>query len=200
MRVLRISLRRPMRFARRQQGAVLMMAMLIVVLILMAGITATSNSNSQLKLAAVFQSEDEALNNAESAIAEAETWLGSDSNHLSAGFALYDAQVTPRLLPIGFLGSQLAPGQASDATPGLRWPESGASASAIGVGGDAAQQYFIEQLSSDARLPGSSQVVGGRTSSGCNQVNTYQITARGREPRGASRFVQTHFSILHCPD
>ena len=65
MRVLRISLRRPMRFARRQQGAVLMMAMLIVVLILMAGITATSNSNSQLKLAAVFQSEDEALNNAE---------------------------------------------------------------------------------------------------------------------------------------
>ncbi len=200
MCVVPIPMRRPVRFPGRQHGAVLMMAMLIVVLILMAGITATSNSNSQLKLAGTFQSEDEALNNAESAIADAETWLGSDTNHLSAGFAAYDAQATPRLLPIGFLSSQPASGQAPDATPGLRWPESGAAASAIGVGGDAAQQYFIEQLSGDARLPGSSQVVGGRTSSGCNQVNTYQITARGRDPRGASRFVQTDFSVLHCPE
>ncbi len=200
MPALAIPLHRPVRFPGRQDGAVLMMAMLIVVLILMMGITVTSNSNTQLKLAGVFQSEDDALNHAESAIAQAETWLVSGSNHLSAGFTDYDAQATPRLFPIGFLGRQSVGGQASDASPGLRWPDEGAAASANGVGGDPAQQYFIEQLSSEARLPGSSQVVGGRSSSGCNQVNTYQITARGRDPRGASRFVQSDFSVLQCSD
>lgn len=200
MHVLPISMRRPARFRRRQQGAVLLMAMLIVVLILMTGITATSNSNAQLKLAGVFQSEDDALNKAESAIAEAEAWLGSGTHAQSAGFAAYDAQASPHLLPMGFRGSPQVPGQASTATPGLRWPDTGAAASAIGVAGDPARQYVIVQLSGGARLPGSSQVVGGRSSSGCNQVDTYQITARGRDPRGASRFVQTHFSVLHCPD
>lgn len=200
MCALTIPLRRPVRFPGRQDGAVLIMAMLIVVLILMTGITLTSNSNSQLRQAGIFQSEDDALNNAESAIAHAETWLGSGTHHLSAGFDAYDAQASPGLLPIGFRGSQLASGQESNATPGLRWPESGAAASAIGVAGDPAQQYFIEQLSGGASLPGSSQVVGGHSSSGCNQVNTYQVTARGRDPRGASRFVQTHFSVLQCPD
>jgi len=200
MRVLPFPLRRPIRFPGRQAGAVLIMAMLIVVLILMAGITATSNSNAQLKLAGTFQSEDDALNNAESAIAQAETWLGSANHHLSAGFAEYDPQGSPRLLPIGFRASQLAAGQESVGTPGLRWPDTGAAASAIGVAGNPAQQYFIEQIAGGARLPGSSQVVGGRSSAGCNQVDTYQITARGRDPRGASRFVETHFAVLHCPD
>ncbi|MEO8543611.1 MAG: hypothetical protein ABI434_08515 [Burkholderiaceae bacterium] len=200
MRVLPIASHRRIRFAGRQGGAVLMMAMLILVLILMTAVTATSNSSSQRKLAGTFQAEDDAFNNAESAIADAETWLGDGTNYLSAGFAVYDANATPRLLPIGFLAGERASGQGPNATFGLRWAQAGASASAIAVAGDPAQQYFIEQLAGGARLPGSSQVVGGRTSSGCNQVDTYQITARGRDPRGASRFVQTHFSHLHCPD
>ena len=197
MRALPIPLRRPVRLPGRQHGAVLVMAMLIVVLILMMGVTATSNSNSQLKLAGVVESADVALNNAESAIADAETWLGSDSHHLSDGFAVYDAQATPHLLPIGFLSGPAASGQVA---PGLRWAESGDAASALGGGGDPARQYVIEQLSGGDRLPGSSQVVGGRPSAGCNQVNTYQITARGRDPRGTTRLVQTHFAVLHCPD
>jgi Tfp pilus assembly protein PilX len=200
MRVMPTSLPRLARFRRRQGGAVLLMAMLIVVLILMTGITATSNSNAQLKLAGAFQSEDIALNNAERAIVEAEAWLGSGTHGQSAGFAEYDPQATPHLLPMGFRGAQQLAGEASNATPGLRWPESGAAASAIGVAGNPAQQYVIAQLSGSTRLPGSSQVVGGRSSSGCNQVDTYQITARGRDPQGAARFVQTHFSVLHCPD
>ncbi len=75
MRGQPISTCRPARLRRRQRGAVLLMAMLIVVLILMTGITATSNSNAQLKLAASFQAGDDAFNNAESAIADAEAWL-----------------------------------------------------------------------------------------------------------------------------
>lgn len=200
MRGLPISLRRPLRFPGRQDGAVLMMAMLIVVLILMAGITATSNSNAQLKLAGIFQSEDDALNNAESAMAQAENWLRSGSNYLSVGFAEYDAQATPRLLPIGYLDSQPAAGPAPRARPALPWPPSDVAASAAGAGGDPAQVYIIEQLSRGARLPGSSQVVGGRNSTGCNQVNTYEITARGRDPRGTFKVIQADVSILHCPD
>ncbi len=102
---------------------------------------------------------------------------------------------------MGFPGHQPGQGEVSSATPGLRWPDSGAAAAAIGVAGDPARQVVIAQLSTGVRLPGSSQVVGGRSSSGCNQVDTYQITARGRDPRGAAtRFVRSHFSVLHCPD
>lgn len=200
MRFLTTPLRRPVRFSGRQQGAVLVMAMLIVVLILMAGIAATSNSNSQVKQAGIFESEDVALNNAENAITDAEAWLGSGSNYLSNGFAVYDAAATPQLLPIGFTSGPLASGRTSPASLGLRWPDAGIAASAIGVGGDPAQQYVIEQISGGVRLPGSSQVLGGRIGSGCNQVNTYQITARGRDPRGTSRLVQTNFAVLHCTD
>jgi hypothetical protein len=54
-------------------------------------------------------------------------------------------------------------------------------------------------MSRNNKLQGSSQVVGGRTSSGCNQVNTYQITGRGTSARGATKFVQSFYSVLNCP-
>lgn len=200
MRRMPTSLFRPLRLPGRQQGAVLMMAMMILVLILMAGITATSNSNSQLKLASAFQSEDDALNKAEAALAFAEAWLARDDHHLSAGFAGYDAQATPGLLPIGFAGSVVAAGQVSTAAPGLRWPDTGEAASAVGVDGDPGQQFFIAQRTSASRLPGSSQVTGGRSSVDCDSVNTYQVTARGRDPRGAARVVESQFSVLQCPE
>lgn len=61
------------------------------------------------------------------------------------------------------------------------------------------QRYYIELISQNNRLQGSSQVVGGRASSGCNQVNTYMITGRGASARGAVKFVQSYYSVLNCP-
>jgi len=61
------------------------------------------------------------------------------------------------------------------------------------------QRYIIELMSIGNRLAGSSQIVGGRASSGCNQVNTYRITARGASARGAIKFVRSYYSVLSCP-
>ena len=38
----------------------------------------------------------------------------------------------------------------------------------------------------------------GKGSSGCNKVNLYQITARGVSARGATKLVQSFYSVLSC--
>jgi Tfp pilus assembly protein PilX len=73
-----------------------------------------------------------------------------------------------------------------------------ADTNSVQVASNANQRYIIEQMSTNNRLTGSSQVVGGRSSSGCNQVNTYRITARGASARGAVKFVQSIYSVLSC--
>ncbi len=78
----------------------------------------------------------------------------------------------------------------------LTWDDNDNS---LAVGGNTRQRYFIEQMSLNNKLQGSSQVIGGRTSSGCNQVNTYLITGRGTSARGAAKFVQSYYSVLNCP-
>ena len=91
----------------RQRGATLLIALLVLVLIMMLGITAVSTSNTQFKLAGNIQFEDGALNNAESAVTAAESWLASAGNSNNAGFAAFDDSATPHLLPIGYLALSL---------------------------------------------------------------------------------------------
>ena len=54
-------------------------------------------------------------------------------------------------------------------------------------------------MSLNNRLQGSGQNTFGRASSGCNQVNTYLITGRGTSARGATKLVQSYYSVLNCP-
>jgi Tfp pilus assembly protein PilX len=185
----------------RQRGATLVIALLILVLIMMIGITAISTSNTQYKLAGNLQFEDGAMNNAETSIAAAQQWLVAGTNYNNAGFvgpALLAA--TPQLKPIGYLATQTSP---NNNPLSMTWSDTnscavGSSGSPC-TGGNTAQRYFIELMSRNNRLQGSSQAVGGRTSSGCNQVNTYQITAKGLSARGATKFVQSFYAVLSCP-
>lgn len=181
----------------RQRGATLVIALIILVLIMIIGITAVSTSNTQYKLAGNLQFEDSALNNAEAAVTAAESWLSSGTNFRNAGFTTYTRNVTPQLYPIGQAPNPVA----------MDWVDSTdnvATANSISVNDpltgnrNISQRYFIEQMSINNRLQGSSQVVGGRTSSGCNQVNTYLITGRGTSARGATKFVQSYYSVLSC--
>ncbi len=182
---------RPIRLPARQRGATLVIALLVLVLIMMIGITAISTSDTQFKLAGNLQFEDSALNNAEAAVTAAENWLSTGTNFNDAGFAVYD-NAKPQLLPIGRLAGLAAP----DNDPlTMTW----GAGNSLAVGGNTRQRYYIEQMSLNNKLQGSSQVVGGRTSSGCNQVNTYQITGRGTSARGATKFVQSFYSVLNCP-
>ena len=202
------------RIPARQKGATLVIALLILVLIMMIGITAISTSNTQFKLAGNLQFEDSAMNNTEAAITAAEQWL-TPANIKNAGFTgagpLTSPEpgsnaATPELLP---LTSVAAIRTARDTKPfSMTWGD--ANSRCIGstnypacnaggsTDGSPNQRYYIELMSLNNRLLGSSAAVGGRTSSGCNQVNTYQITARGVSARGATRFVQSFYSVLSC--
>jgi Tfp pilus assembly protein PilX len=200
---------------RRQRGATLVIALLILVLIMMIGITAVSTSDTQFKLAGNLQFEDSALNNAEAAVTDAERWLsrvpGAFNN---AAFTAIDPTTspdpgsnaaTPELLPRTTVDSVRTsritqPFSMTWSTANSRCAGDGDLATAAcEVPGDPAQLYFIELMSLNNRLAGSSQIVGGRASSGCNTVNTYLITGRGVSARGATKFVQSYYSVLNCP-
>lgn len=174
----------------RQRGATLVIALLVLVLIMMIGISAVSTSDTQFKLAGNLQFQDSALNNAESAVTAAENWLSTGTNHGDAAFAIYDG-TKPELLPIGRLAGLSAP---DNSALSMTWADANSQA----VDGNTRQRYYIELMSLNNKLQGSSQVVGGRTNAGCNQVNTYQITGRGVSARGATKFVQSYYSVLNC--
>lgn len=178
-----------LRLPARQQGATLIVALVVLLLIMMLGITAITTSNTQFKLAGNLQFEDGAMNNAEAAVAAAEQWLSTGTNFSNSGFATYSG-ATPHLHPIGHLAGLVAP--ANDPLT-MVWSDS----NSVQVTGN--QRYLVELLSLNNRLRTSSQVQGGRTSTGCNQVNVYAITARGQSARGATKFVQSIYSVLSCP-
>ena len=186
----------------RQRGATLVVALLILVLIMMIGITAVSTSNTQYRLAGNLQFEDSALNNAEAAVTAAENWLATGLNRDNAAFTAVAATTepdpgpdaaTPHLLPRTSVPS--VRDERDERGYSIFWDDS----NSLAVNGAETQRYFIELVSQNNRLQGSSQVVGGRASSGCNQVNTYLITGRGASARGAVKFVQSYYSVLNCP-
>lgn len=191
----------------RQRGVTLVVALIVLVLIMMIGIVAISTSDTQFKLAGNIQFEDSAMNNAEAGIAAGERWLSTGTNYLDPGFLAFNA-ATPEILPIGYLAAQTAPanspltmtwGDGNSRCVGDTVMATAACDTEPAPGGNPAQRYYIEMLSLNNRLQGSSQVVGGRTSTGCNQVNTYQVTARGTSARGATKIVQSYYSHLNCP-
>lgn len=168
-------------FAARQQGATLVIALLILVLIMMIGITAVSTSNTQYKLAGNLQFEDGAMNNAETAVSTAENWLATGTNYSNPGFTTYDAANSPQLLPKGTSNNPL----------GMTWSDSNSRS----LGSDS-QRYEIQLMSTNNRLTGSSVTTGKQCVAVSNKVNTYLITGRGVTHRGATKFVQSYYSVL----
>jgi Tfp pilus assembly protein PilX len=173
----------------RQRGSTLVVTMMILILIMMLAVSAMVTSDTQFRLAGNLQFEDVSMNRAETSVATAENWLVN--NYQNAGFDTY-ASATPHLHPIGHLAGLSAP---NNDPLKMTWSDSTSQAV---TSGDDTQRYIIEMVSKNARLLGSSVVVGDRASSNCNQVNTYLITSRGTSIRGATKFIQSYFSVLNC--
>lgn len=173
-------------FYDNQKGSTLITALVILILIMMIGITAVVTSGTQYQLAGNLQFEDGAMNNTETSITTAENWLSTGSNYADAGFTTYSA-ATAHLHPIGL-----------PSTLPINMTDSVFEANSAELTNN--QHYMIQKVSSDNRLIGSGVGSGGRTSTGCNQVNTYLITSRGNHARGATKFVQSFYSVLSCPN
>lgn len=178
---------------RKQTGSTLVISLVILIILMLLGVTAVTTSNTQYKLAGNLQFEDSAMNNAEAAISAAETALANGV------IAILDTGFTTAYVSgNGPVTAGLYPASSGIDPFTLDWGGAGGNGNARSVQTSGGQNYIIELMSLNNRLVGSSQTVGGRTSSGCNQVNTYRITGRGTSARGATRFVQSYYSVLSC--
>jgi len=179
---------------RRQNGSTLIVTMMILILIMMLGVTAMVTSDTQFKLTGNLQFEDVAMNRAETAVATAESWLSTGENYKNEGFSTYDAD-TAHLHPIGHIAGLTAP----DNNPlTMTWSDDN---SLEVVDGDDTQRFFIEQVSTNVRMYGASAAYEVETD--CKKVSepsvhTYLITARGTSVRGATKFIQSYYSVMNC--
>lgn len=176
-----------------QSGSTLVISLIILILLMLLGVTAMKTSDTQFQLTGNLQFEDSAMNNAETAINAAETALATGT------IALLDPGFTTAyVVANGPVTSGRYPTNSGIDPFTLDWTGTSGNGNSYALQINASQHYIIELLSQNNRLVGSSQTTGGRSSSGCNQVNTYRITARGTSARGATKFVQSFYSVLSC--
>lgn len=169
----------------RQHGVSLLVTLVMLVLVMLLGLSAWQLSQSQGSLSANLQFQGAAFNQGESVIAQAEQWLATGTNYKSAGFTTYSAGTG--LYPIGYLST-------NNIDPlTMTWNDTNSL-----QGTDPNQRYLIEMLAQNKTLMGTGLNTGGRSSSGCDRVNTYRIIARGLGARGATRFIQSVFSVRSC--
>ena len=100
----RSKIRLAARAPRRQRGASLVVALVMLAVIAMMGISAFVASNTQFRMAANMQFQNMAVGNAESALAQAETWIAT--NYSNTGFTtrasggLYPSTFSPAPDPL----------------------------------------------------------------------------------------------------
>ncbi len=178
-----------------ERGSTLIISLIILILLMLLGVTAMKTSDTQFQLTGNLQFEDSAMNNTETAINAAETALATGviaagNTPIDPGFTtayvVANGPVTTGLYPIG---SGIDPFT-------LDWTGAGGLGNNYSVQVTANQSYIIELLSTNNRLVGSSATCGGRSGSPPNAVNTYRITARGVSARGATKFVQSFYSVI----
>jgi type IV pilus assembly protein PilX len=163
---------------RRQHGASLIVTLVMLGVITAMGITAFVASSSQFRMAANTQFQNIATHNAESGLAQAETWI--TTNFTNGGFA---ARVPGGLYPAGTGPDPLT----------MTWDDT----TSIKVDVLGTERYFIEQLVVNRVLPsnsiGSCNVYG--LSGPCPTVNVYRLTSRGTSILGTARVVQSVFAV-----
>jgi Tfp pilus assembly protein PilX len=171
----------------KQSGSALVISLIILIIVMLMGVMAMTTSDTQYKMAGNLQFQDVAMNNAESAITNAETWLSTGPNFSSGGFTTYTT-ATPYLYPSVTVIDPLT----------MTWLDSNSIQVTDPVTSiqNPSQRYLIQLMSTNNVLIGSSAGGGGRNSSACNKVNTYRIFARGTSVRGAAKIIESYYSVL----
>jgi Tfp pilus assembly protein PilX len=149
----------------KQTGSTLIVTLIILILVMLLGVTSLSTSDTQAKLTGNLQFENAALNAAEMELGQREADL-----FVNAG-AVINPQTAAAAVPAGY-----------DPLASTAWQAAG---------------FEIKFVSLD-RLPGAdlktvcSDPSNPRT---FDCVNTYLVTAIGTSSRGASKVVQSFFSV-----
>lgn len=175
--------------AKNQRGVSLLTTLVMLTLLMIIGISALRLSKGQLALSGNLQFQTAAFNEAEAAISVAENLLATTASFKTTGITA-DAVSDGKYAIKCRTGVTVNCRTAADPNPlTMNWSNSKAV-----VAGK--QNYFIQQKAKDIKLIDSE--AGYSASKGCNQVNLYQVTALGQSNRGASKIVQTVFSVKSC--
>lgn len=163
----------------RQRGASLIVSLVMLAVLMLMGTAAYVASTTQFRMAGNLQFQNVAMSNAESGLAQAETWL--ITNYGDPGFT---ARAPGGLYP--------ATGPLPDPFT-MTWDDT----TSVKVDALGTQRYLIEMLGPNRVLPSNSVVscnVYGM-SGPCPAVNVYRITTRGTSILGTIKFVQSVFAI-----
>ena len=170
--------------AARQRGASLIVTLVMLGVITFLGISAFVASSSQFRMAANLQFQNVATHNAESALAQAETWIATAPNSDDSGFT---TRVSGGVYPVGTAPDPLATGTVWDNTTSVK-------VDLLGT-----ERYFIEKIFIDPRkLPANSlspAACGYGSNAPCPSVNLFRITARGTSILGTVKIVQSVFAV-----
>ena len=180
----------PQGFSRPPHGSggfSLITVVVIVLMVTIVGMAALTASRSQLRSAGSTQFQLAALQEADRGIATGESWLRDGTNSRNAGFTTRNAQSTPALYPRDALAN-------SDP---LTWAWSDQNSIALNNG---ASRYLVEQVAANVMPLGESQrgLIDPEGNTDCKVVNVFRVTARGTGGAGASRTLQTIFSVDGC--
>lgn len=173
---------------RRHAGFSLITAVVVVLMVTIVGLSAMTISRSQLQASGNAQYQLAALHEADRGIATAETWLSTGTNFQSSGFTSRSDQ-TPALFPAGYL--------TSNSLNPLTWTWADTNSQSLNSG---TSRYLIEQVATNIVPAGESPrgLIDEEGNTDCKMVNVYRVTARGTSATGASRTVQSVFSVDAC--
>lgn len=171
--------------SKTQRGSTLVVSMIMLVVLMLLGVMSMTTSDTAYKLAGNLQFENNALNNSEAALSDAENSLKNgaiDINH-----ADFSAASSVTAAASGFYpeGANIDP-------LNMAWDNT----DSFSPSGDDTQHRIVQLMSTDTVQIGENYVAGIPQSTACNKVNTYVITARGSSARGSTKLVRSYYSVL----
>lgn len=171
--------------SKTQRGSTLVVSMIMLVVLMLLGVMSMTTSDTAYKLAGNLQFENNALNNSEAALSDAENSLQNgviDINH--ADFAAASS--------VTAAASGFYPEGANIDPYNMAWDNT----DSVSPSGDDTQRRMVQLMSTNTVQIGENYVAGIPQSSACNKVNTYVITARGSSARGSTKLVRSYYSVL----
>ena len=174
--------------SKRHAGFSLITAVVIVLMVTIVGFAAMTASRSQFFAAGNAQHQATALREAERAVATAESWLLVGTNAKNMGFTTRSTE-TAALYPKDYM-------TANNLNP-LTWTWSDTNSASLNSG---TARYAVEQVATRLLPMGESQrgLIDEEGNTDCKVVNVYRISALGTGGSGASRTLQTVFSVDGC--
>ena len=179
-----------------QRGAAqLFVTVILLLIVMMVGITSTLISSTQFKLSGNLQFENNAFNEAESALAVAQSWLHGSTPQAIAANAAFQANDGSCTGPLCAKATADPVGAANRAYT-IDWSDS----NSLAVGGDDTKRYFIQQVAKSVRRNGAGAMRNdGDTPVKCEPLgDLYRVSARGTSVKGTTKIVQSNVLLAYC--